>query len=172
MIVLCVIGFAALWKRKRTLLAFDLFLIGFALTQFIELFGFAFIFLGGFLLLRAWRINKYGTTDSKVIRRVAATQPRGRQRKEATRSTSKAASTPAHASLRPPASGTPRRPRPGRRSPKRPSEQPVEDLIRRKVSRPVRSAALSATVAARPSAGARANALSAPPPRLAAPPPP
>jgi hypothetical protein len=93
LIVLCVIGFAALWKRKRTLLAFDLFLIGFALTQFIELFGFAFLFLGGFLLLRAWRINKYGTTDSKVIRRVAATQPRGRQRKEATRSASKAAST-------------------------------------------------------------------------------
>jgi hypothetical protein len=95
LIVLCVIGFAALWKRKRTLLAFDLFLVGFALTQFIQLFGFAYIFLGGFLLLRAWRINKYGTTDSKVIRREAAARPRGRQRKEAARSTSKAASTPA-----------------------------------------------------------------------------
>jgi hypothetical protein len=95
LIVLCVIGFAALWKRKRTLLAFDLFLIGFALTQFIELFGFAYIFLGGFLLLRAWRLNKYGTTDSKVIRREAAARPRGRQRKEATQSTtSKAASSP------------------------------------------------------------------------------
>ena len=31
LLVLCVIGFLALWKRKRTLLAFVLFLIGFAL---------------------------------------------------------------------------------------------------------------------------------------------
>ena len=94
LIVLCTIGFFALWKRKRTLLAFDLFLTGFALTQFIQLFGFAYIFLGGFLLLRAWRINKYGTTDSKLIRREAAAQPRGRQRKEAARAASKTASTP------------------------------------------------------------------------------
>ena len=33
LLVLCVIGFFALWKRKRTLLAFVLFLTGFALTQ-------------------------------------------------------------------------------------------------------------------------------------------
>jgi hypothetical protein len=45
------------------------------------------------LMLHAWRLSKYGTTDSKVIRRVAATQPRGRQRKEAARSTSKTASS-------------------------------------------------------------------------------
>ena len=95
LLVLCAIGFFALWKRKRTLLAFVLFLTGFALTQFIQLFGFAYIFLGGFLLLRAWRINKYGTTDSKVIRREAATQPRGRQRKEAAaKSNSKSATAP------------------------------------------------------------------------------
>ena len=95
LLVLCVIGFLALWKRKRTLLAFVLFLIGFALTQFIQLFGFAYIFLGGFLLLRAWRLNKYGTTDSKLIRQQAAAQPRGRQRKEAARAATKTASTPA-----------------------------------------------------------------------------
>jgi hypothetical protein len=94
LLVLCVIGFLALWKRKRTLLAFVLFLIGFALTQFIQLFGFAYIFLGGFLLLRAWRLNKYGTTDSKLIRRQAAAQPRGRQRKEAAKASSKTAATP------------------------------------------------------------------------------
>jgi hypothetical protein len=94
LLVLCAIGFFALWKRKRTLVAFDLFLTGFALTVFVKLFGFAYIFLGGFLLLRAWRINKYGTTDSKVIRRLAATQPRGKQRKEAARSSSKTAATP------------------------------------------------------------------------------
>jgi hypothetical protein len=91
-LVLCAIGFAALWKRKRTLVSFSLFLLGFAFAVFIGLAGFLFIFLGGWLMLRAWRINKYGTTDSKVIRREAAAQPRGRQRKEAARSTSKASS--------------------------------------------------------------------------------
>ena len=93
-LVLCVIGFAALWKRKRTLVAFSLFLLGFAFTVFIGLAGFIFILLGGWLMLRAWRINKYGTTNSKVIASEAATRPRGRQRKETARSTSKAASTP------------------------------------------------------------------------------
>lgn len=90
-----IVGFLALWKRKRTLLSFSLFIIGLAFTVFLLPVGFAFIVLGGWLMLRAWRINKYGTTDSKVIRTVAATQPRGRQRKEATRSTTKTASTPA-----------------------------------------------------------------------------
>jgi protein-S-isoprenylcysteine O-methyltransferase Ste14 len=95
LVVLCAIGFLALWKRKRTLLAFDLLLVGFALTSFIQLFGFLFIILAGWLMLRAWRINKYGTTNSKMIAKEAAARPRGRQRKEATRSTSKNSSTPA-----------------------------------------------------------------------------
>jgi hypothetical protein len=94
-LVLCAIGFAALWKRKRTLVAFDLFLIGFAFTLFVGLLGFVFILLGGFLMLRAWRLNKYGTTNSKLIAREAATRPRGRQRKEAARPTSKTSSSPA-----------------------------------------------------------------------------
>ena len=93
-LIICAIGFAALWKRKRTLVAFTLFLVGLAFTVFIGLAGFAFILLGGWLMLRAWRLSKYGTTDSKVIRRVAATPTSGRQRKEAARSTSKTASTP------------------------------------------------------------------------------
>lgn len=93
-LILCVIGFAALWKRKRTLVAFSLFLLGFAFTVFIGLAGFIFILLGGWLMLRAWRINKYGTTNSKAIASEAAARPRGRQRKETARSTSKTASTP------------------------------------------------------------------------------
>ncbi len=91
-LILCVIGFAALWKRKRTLVAFDLFLIGFAFTVFVGLIGFAFILLGGWLMLRAWRLNKYGTTNSKMIAREAASRPRGRERKEAARSASKSSS--------------------------------------------------------------------------------
>jgi hypothetical protein len=94
-LVLCAIGFAALWKRKRTLVAFDLFLLGFAFTLFVGLLGFVFILLGGWLMLRAWRLNKYGTTNSKAIAREAAARPRGRQRKEAARSMSKTAGSTA-----------------------------------------------------------------------------
>jgi hypothetical protein len=71
-LLFCVIGFVLLWKRRRSLLAFDLFLIGFGFTLFIGLVGFLFILLGGWLLLRAWRLNKYGTTNSKLIAKQAA----------------------------------------------------------------------------------------------------
>ena len=42
-IVLCILGFLTLWKRKRTFVSFALFLIGFAFTLFIGLIGFVFI---------------------------------------------------------------------------------------------------------------------------------
>ncbi len=98
LVVLSLLGFVVLWKRRRTLISFDLFLIGFGFTLFIGLAGFAFILLGGWLMLRAWRINKYGTTNTKAIARQAATRPRGRDRKEAASTkatTSSKASTPA-----------------------------------------------------------------------------
>ena len=94
-LVLCAIGFVALWKRKRTLVAFDLFLLGFAFTLFVGLLGFALHPPRRFLMLRAWRINKYGTTNSKAI---AAKPPHGpgavsaRRRR---RSTSKTSGSPA-----------------------------------------------------------------------------
>jgi hypothetical protein len=119
-LILCAIGFLARWKRKRTLVAFDLFLVGFAFTIFIGLIGFAFILLGGWLMLRAWRLNKYGTTNSKTIAREAAARPRGRQRKEAARSTSKTAADPA--SRKPPTASkryTPKAP-PRKKVPKTP----------------------------------------------------
>jgi hypothetical protein len=71
-LVFCVIGFVALYKRKRTLVTFTLFLIGFGFTLFIGIAGFAFILLGGWLMLRAWRVNKYGSTNAKVVAREAA----------------------------------------------------------------------------------------------------
>jgi hypothetical protein len=77
-IVLCILGFLTLWKRKRTFVSFALFLIGFAFTLFIGLIGFVFILVGGWLMLRAWRINRYGTTDAKLIRQEAASRPRGK----------------------------------------------------------------------------------------------
>jgi hypothetical protein len=81
-LILCVIGFLALWRRRRTFVAFDLFLIGFGFTLFIGLVGFVFILLGGWLMLRAWRINKYGTTSSKAIAAQARERPKGRDRKQ------------------------------------------------------------------------------------------
>jgi hypothetical protein len=81
-LVFCVIGYLALWKRKRTLVAFSLFLIGFGATVFIGLIGFAFIAFGGWLMLRAWRVNKYGTTNAKAVARQAAVRPRGKERKD------------------------------------------------------------------------------------------
>jgi hypothetical protein len=87
-IVLCILGFVALWKRKRTFVSFALFLIGFAFTLFIGLIGFVFILVGGWLMLRAWRINRYGTTDAKAIRQEVASRPRGKAAASASRSSS------------------------------------------------------------------------------------
>jgi hypothetical protein len=81
LIALSLLGSLFLWKRRRSLVAFDLFLIGFGFTLFIGLAGFAFIVLGGWLMLRAWRMNRYGTTNSKAIARQAAARPRGRDRR-------------------------------------------------------------------------------------------
>jgi hypothetical protein len=87
-IVLCILGFVTLWKRKRTFVSFALFLIGFAFTLFIGLIGFVFILVGGWLMLRAWRINRYGTTDAKAIRQEAASRPRGKAAASASRGSS------------------------------------------------------------------------------------
>jgi hypothetical protein len=87
-IVLCILGFLTLWKRKRTFVSFALFLIGFAFTLFIGLIGFVFILVGGWLMLRAWRINRYGTTDAKLIRQEAASRPRGKAAASASKGSS------------------------------------------------------------------------------------
>jgi hypothetical protein len=88
-VALCVMGLVALWKRKRTFVSFALFLIGFAFTLFIGLIGFVFILVGGWFMLRAWRINRYGTTDAKAIRQEVSSRPRGK----AASSTSKSPAT-------------------------------------------------------------------------------
>jgi len=92
-LVLCAIGFFALWKRKRTILCFDFFLVGFGLTVSLSVVGFVYIFFGAWLMLRAWRINKYGTTNAKVIAKEAAARPRGRERKEAAKASGRSPTT-------------------------------------------------------------------------------
>jgi hypothetical protein len=101
-LVFCAVGFFALWKGKRTLVTFSLFLIGFGFTLFIGIIGFVFILLGGWLMLRAWRLNKYGSTNAKVVaREAAAARPRKGERRTRERTTE-----PAKAS----SSGGPRKP--------------------------------------------------------------
>jgi hypothetical protein len=82
-LLICVAGFIVLWKRWRTAVVVGLFFIGFAFTLFIGLVGFVFILLGGWLMLRAWRINKYGTTDAKQIKQEVANRPRGKDARAA-----------------------------------------------------------------------------------------
>jgi hypothetical protein len=102
-LIFCLIGFLALWKRRRTLVAFDLFLVGFGLTILIQLVGLAYIFLGGWLMLRAWRLNKYGTTNSKAIAREAAARRKGGGRTAAaTKSQAKGKTVPKTAERKPP----------------------------------------------------------------------
>jgi hypothetical protein len=101
-LLLCILGFVAVWKRRRTLVAFDLFLIGFAFTLFIGLVGFVFILLGGWLMLRAWRINRYGTTNSKVIARETANRPRGKAARAAAPKSSGKTSTSSQPGARKP----------------------------------------------------------------------
>jgi hypothetical protein len=76
-------GFYGLWKRKRTLVVFSIMISGFAITEFSAPIGFAFIVLGGWLLLRAYRIQRFGTANAKGAAQVAATRPPRRERKAA-----------------------------------------------------------------------------------------
>jgi hypothetical protein len=74
-LLFCIVGFIGLWKRKRTLVVFSIMISGFAITIFSAPIGFAFIVLGGWLLLRAYRLQRYGTSNARGVARVAATRP-------------------------------------------------------------------------------------------------
>jgi chromate transport protein ChrA len=78
-----VLGFFALRAQKRTLVSFALAIIGFAFTLTVAPLGFAYIFFAGWLMWRAYRIQKYGTPNAKEAAKVAATLPPRRQRKAA-----------------------------------------------------------------------------------------
>jgi hypothetical protein len=75
LLLICTAGFIALHRRKRTMVAFAFFLTGFAFTLIFPPLGFALIILGGWLMMRAYRIQKYGTANSKLVAREAAARP-------------------------------------------------------------------------------------------------
>jgi len=81
----CLLGFEGIRRRRRTLVVFALFIDGFAFTLVFAPLGLAMLFLGGWLMLRAYRIQKFGTANAKLAARQAATRPPRRERKQTAR---------------------------------------------------------------------------------------
>ena len=84
-VAFCLLGFEGLRRKKRTLVVFAFFITGFAFTLVFAPLGLALIFLGGWLMLRAYRIQKFGTANAKLAAREAAARPPRRERKQAAR---------------------------------------------------------------------------------------
>jgi hypothetical protein len=82
-LVFCILGYFALYRRKRTLVVFNFFILGLATIPLLAPVGFAVVVLAGWLMMRAYRINKYGTPITKVVAREAAKRPPRRERKKA-----------------------------------------------------------------------------------------
>jgi len=77
------LGFIGIRRNRRTLVVFPLFIVGFAcaLTTGLSPLGFAYIVFGGWLMFRAYRIQKYGTANAKLAAQQAAARPPRRERK-------------------------------------------------------------------------------------------
>jgi hypothetical protein len=80
-LVFCGLGFLALRRRKRSLVVFSFFVIGFSFVLIFPPLGFALILFGGWLLLRAYRIQKFGTANAKMAAVEARARPPRRERK-------------------------------------------------------------------------------------------
>jgi hypothetical protein len=78
----CALGFYALKRRKRSLVVFSFFVTGFSFTLIFPPLGFALIILGAWLLLRAYRIQKFGIANAKMAAKEAAARPPRRERKK------------------------------------------------------------------------------------------
>jgi hypothetical protein len=71
-LIFAILGFVALRLRRRTILAFSLFFIGLSFTYTYGLLALPFLLVGGWLMVRAYRIQKYGTPSAKTIARDGA----------------------------------------------------------------------------------------------------
>jgi hypothetical protein len=81
-VIFCLLGFVALHRRKRTLVVFNFFILGLAAIPLLAPVGFALVVLAGWLMMRAYRINKYGSPITKVVAREAAKRPPRRERRQ------------------------------------------------------------------------------------------
>jgi hypothetical protein len=90
-VAFCLLGFEGIRRKRRTLVVFAFFINGFA---FIAVgaapLGLALMILGGWLMVRAYRIQKFGTASAKLAAREAAARPPRRERKQAARTPAKA----------------------------------------------------------------------------------
>jgi hypothetical protein len=82
-VAFAILGYFALRRNRRTLVVFAIFIIGFACALAAGPLGFAFILFGGWLMLRAYRVQKYGTPNAKLAATQAAARPPRRERKAA-----------------------------------------------------------------------------------------
>lgn len=71
--------FACVRMRRRTPTVFATMLTGLAFISFTAAIGIPFIIYGGWLLLRARRIQRYGTTDAKVTAKAAGEERAARK---------------------------------------------------------------------------------------------
>jgi hypothetical protein len=91
-VLFCGLGFLAVRRRKRSLVVFTFFILGFSFVLIFQPLGFALILLGAWLLLRAHRIQKFGTANAKLAaKQTAATRTPRRERKQGTSTASKPA---------------------------------------------------------------------------------
>jgi hypothetical protein len=75
LIVMAVLAFLALWairSNKRSLATFSIILYGFSFTLTVAPVGLILIFIGGWLILRAWRVQKTGYPTSRGAARASA----------------------------------------------------------------------------------------------------
>jgi hypothetical protein len=110
-ILLMVLGLlllAAVWASKRTLVMFMSFLTGLAAGTL----GLLLIFYGGWLVLRSWRVQRYGTTNSKEIRTIsterAAERSAGRREAKKAKGTTQVPPSPGKSPVTPSKRYTPR----------------------------------------------------------------
>jgi hypothetical protein len=98
-VVLAGIGLAALRYQKRSLVTFSLLLLGLSFTPFFQPFGLAILFVGGWMLLRAYRVQKHGVPSGKAAARASA-QKRAERRSGTTSSKSTSRAPAAKAASR------------------------------------------------------------------------
>ena len=93
-LVFAILGLVGLRLRRRTFVAFSFFIIGLSFTYTYGLLAFPFLMVGGWLMLRAYRVQKYGTPNAKTIARQGAVRTTRAERKAANSSTQAKAPTP------------------------------------------------------------------------------
>jgi|HubBroStandDraft_1064217.scaffolds.fasta_scaffold100819_1 hypothetical protein len=82
-LVFAILGLIGLRLRRRTIVAFSFFIIGLSFTYTYGLLALPFLVVGGWLMLRAYRIQKYGTPNARTIAKQGAVRTTRAERKAA-----------------------------------------------------------------------------------------